>query len=351
MSPKTVIIGMGLACLIYVLMIVFTLLNGGNVIEAFEDKMAAQNIAIESAMPLADNDFVEPLENSNSSASHNDSNIADSDLSSLVAASKRAPLPEAPFDGLTEETSYGFLPVIGKNNLKPFKAYQKPFVYDVKKPVIGIGVTGVGLSSDLTEGVFDKLSPQVSIVLSPYASDIDDLRKEARGNGYEVWLEVPMENKDFPRSDPGSKGILANAGLQFNQDNYRSVLAMTSGYAGMAGYTDRAFLDARQMLSGVLNDGFSRGLGFFEMNSGRDAISLKMAVNSRAAHIQSTQKSKGQSLGAIFAALKKQATREDQSVAALEISPAMLRDFQVELLKAEEEGFQIVPLSALVDQF
>lgn len=345
LSPQAIIVATGLACLFYALMLILSLTGGSKVLEGLEARMAAQNIIFERPVlhkttALHHGDKASPSPN----AEHHE------DLSAQITGSKEA-LPPAPFHGLTEETIFGFLPVIGDNKLKPFDAYKKPVTLDKDKPVIALGITGIGLSGHLYNGIFTRLTPQVSLILSPYVPGIDTLQQKARGNGYEVWLSLPLENKNFPNADPGSKGILVNAGLKFNQENYKSILASTSGYVGIAAHTDSAFADAKPMLTGILGEAFSRGLGFFEMNSGRDAMSLTTAINARAPYVANSLRSPEQTVEKRFIAFKRLAKRNKEVVGVLEISPAMLAGFQKEVLKAQEEGFQIVPLSAVAGRF
>jgi hypothetical protein len=260
-------------------------------------------------------------------------------------------LAPAPFDGLTEVSDVGDLPIIGDNNLKPFDAYKKPVAASSSKPLIALGITGIGLSHQLTEGVFSKLHSRASIILSPYAEHIDSLQKTARSYGNEVWLSLPLENHKFPFEDPGSRGILVNAGLKFNKDNLKYILGSTTGYAGLVSYTDQAFLDSPTMLSGILSQAFSRGLGFVELNSTNTAISRKTAVNNRAPYVKATLKKSDDTIKDIFTELKRQATRNGKSVGVIEISPAMLERFQAEIMRAQNEDYEIVPLSVVAEKF
>ena len=52
-----------------------------------------------------------------------------------------------------------------------------------------------------------------------------------------------------------------------------------------------------------------------------------------------------------YMAFKRLAKRNDQVVGVVEISPAMVDGFLREIIKAQEEGFQIVPISAVADRF
>ncbi len=342
-SPKAFILAMGGACLLYGSVALFSITNGAKTLDKIQSKMAIQNIAIEKPV-------FEPLTREETPTKSLEKSDVKTSLKDKLKISQD-PLPPAPYDGLSEDSKFGGIPKIGENNLKPFDAYKKPVTYDASKPVIALGISGIGFSQGLYNGILSKLSPQASIILSIYVDRIDDIQKEARSYGYETWLELPFETKGFGNTDPGSKAILSNAGLKYNKDNYRTVLASTSGYAGIAGYTDAAFKDSPTMLNSILSDIFARGLGFLDMNTGRDFMSHKIAVNSRGAHIQSSASQKDKTFTQYFEQLKKIARRNKKAVGTIEITPVMLEKFQEQLLKAQDEGFQIVPLSALADQY
>lgn len=348
LSPRAIIIATGLACLLYGLMLVLSLTGGSKALESLEAQMAAQNIAFERVAPTPHYTAALNASDKASPEPHGDTHHEDVPTHFEMTADA---LPPAPFEGLTELSPYGALPIVGKNKLKPFDAYKKSVVLDTEKPVIALGITGIGMSGHLYDGIFKRLSPNASIILSPYVAEINDIQKMARSKGYEVWLSLPLENKGFPNTDPGSKGILVNAGLKFNQENYKNVLASTSGYAGLAAYTDGAFKDSKPMLRGLLGEAFTRGLGFFEMNSGRDAMSLKVAINARAPYIVNSLRPSEKTIEQRFTAFKRLAKRNNEVVGVIEVNPAMLAGFQKEIIKAEEEGFQIIPLSALADRF
>jgi len=353
-------IGMALggACLLYATMVILSVVKGNTVLEGLEATMAVQGIAFEKAIapppePVHEDAHEEPA------AVHHDKpvdlhapmeSVDDHDLA-MVHNDLNAALPPAPYDGLTEESPFGDLPIIGENKLKPFDAYKKPYIYDVKKPSIALVVSGVGMSAAASDDVYDVLVPNVTLLLSPYLDDIEDVQKKARENGYETWMSLPLETSEFPKADPGSLGILADGGLRFNQDNLRRVLASAHGYAGIAAYTDSAFINAKPMLDGILTDVMVRGLGYFELNARRDSMSLKLAVNNRAPYAAVSLRTREKSVERVFSHIKKIAKNDQSAIGVIEMSPALLSGFQAEMAKAKQEGFEFVPLSALTNTY
>ena len=64
-----------------------------------------------------------------------------------VITESPAGLPKAPFDGLTEWSSQGSLPVIAADGRTSFQAYRRPFSNPAGRPAISIVVGGLGLNS------------------------------------------------------------------------------------------------------------------------------------------------------------------------------------------------------------
>ncbi|MFK7840049.1 MAG: divergent polysaccharide deacetylase family protein [Bdellovibrionales bacterium] len=350
---SSIVFGVGLTALVYSLFLVMSLLKGPSTINSIESRMTVQNIVFERM--LNGNNKETPFENVELTGAEVKNKPLDTidktDIPDTPSPNSAVSLSPAPFEGLTEPGSFGDLPVIGKNNLKPFDAYKKPYVIDVQKRQIALIVRGLGLSPSMLEQSMKIIPTQMSVLLSPYADDVDLVHKKIRSRGYETWLNLPLENKRFPNVAPGSLGILADAGLRFNQDNLRRTLSLTQGYAGIASYSDAAFINSDAMLSGLFSDVMQRGLGFFEMNTGRDAMSLKVAVNNRSHHVSVSNRIREQRIEKVFEALKKKAVTQKQAIGVVDVSPIMLETIQAEIIKAQNEGYEFVPLSALTVSF
>lgn len=362
---RALFIGLGAAAVIYLLWFGFVLLRGGHTIREMETALPSQIVVLEnpdiakallSPPPSPEKAVVDQIRSKHghdgdhhAAAEH----AGDSDLNALSRTARNAnSLLPAPYDGLTEETSNGLiLPRIGPNQLTPFQAYKKPFIPVINKPAIAVVIQGVGMADALSQEAMTTLPSQVTLMLSPYADHIDDVQIRARENGFETWLHVPMENEGFPADDPGPRSVLSKSSIQYNQDNVNWVLSRAAGYAGVAVYTDRTFLETKPVLQGVLFDLFSRGLGLFEMNPHATGLTeaLSLTKNAPFAKHDIQQGLSVQLLEQNFAALKDHARENGRGVAVFSLNPAMMRDILPALAKAEQEGFQLVPLSALAE--
>lgn len=182
---------------------------------------------------------------------------------------------------LVENTPDGPLPKKAANGMTAFKAYKKTF--DAHgAPMVILVVADYGLSELDSKDALKKLPAGVSFVLSPYSRNYDVWRDLSSAEGHEMWLQLPVENERYPTDDPGPKALIARSDFRYNRDNLTWVMSRTTGYAGIAAYTDNAFVNAEQTMTGIANDIFKRGLGYFEMNnSGLDFIEVS-AVNNTA---------------------------------------------------------------------
>ena len=350
-SYRALGVGLIASILIYVGFVAFVLLKGPQALEDVEMSMASQVLPLEfpetigeaKSLPVAQTDHLEEdLQQSNSVI----------ETSDTPALSKQA-LPPAPYEGLTEHTDFGPLPVIGPNKLAPFDAYKKPYVLNRDKPAIALMVRGYGMSDALSRQALTVLPSNISLLISPYSDVADDLRREARQNGHEVWLELPLENERFPANDPGPHAILSHLSLKYNLDNYKWVLGRTTGYAGLAGYSDGVLSRTRSVFENVMQDAYGRGLGYYEINprGGDLAEASALSYNAPyASNILPATAAERQALEKDFQDLKQQARSNGYASGVLNLTPYLLDNIQEIVRIAESEGFYIVPVSAIADR-
>lgn len=368
-SAKALSITGLLAVLFYVCASLFVVLKGTSTVQTVENTMASQVMAFGDHAPVRKAPSSQPSQTAHGllksddlaatphhgEDAHGDDHHApdvagDDDLASLAAQMHKNPLLPAPFEGLTEVTRHGVLPVIGGNKLTPFKAYKKPYTRNIRRPSLALGVRNFDTPGIDFKAALQALPDNISIVLSPYSSHIDDRQKVARASAHEVWLEIPFETARFPLDDPGPRGILSHAGLRYNQDNFFWALSRTTGYAGIVAHTGKAFDDAKPMLQGLLQDAFARGLGYVELNP-KAALSKNIAATKDAPFVKNAVRAEMQShaLTEVFEVLKAKASVGGYAVGVLTLNPALLENIRPLIAKAEQDGFDIVPLSAPAD--
>lgn len=260
-------------------------------------------------------------------------------------------LPQAVFSpaDMIETTPQGPLPKRAANGLIPFEAYKKPFV-DQGKPSIAIAILDYGLSDSDSKSILEKLPSAVTLIMNPYASNFDTWKSLAQAKGNEFWINVPIENTGFPASeDPGPQVLLVHSDFKYNQEKFYWALSRTSGYAGVAGYTDPAFLNAQSVLKTLLDDAYNRGIGYFEINpSGLEDVEMN-AIKKKAPYIRSNSlfDITAQGPERWLARLERKALEDGFAIGVIRTPyPLVIEALAGWASGLESRGFALAPLSA-----
>lgn len=259
-------------------------------------------------------------------------------------------LREAPIDGFYEDSEFGKLPIAKSRFQTPFEVYKRPYVLNLNKPFIALGIEDFGLSDAFSQAALDALPSNVSMLLSPYSSAPDGWVQKARKDGHEVWLQLPVERLSFPLDDPGAKGLLTRVSLQYNQERLKWLLGRASGYTGVAAYTDSALNNAGPMFTDIARDIFSRGLGFFELNPSNNSFFKPIALEQDIPHIQSFGSieivdPQGEAMKAVLQGV----STYGGAIATIQPTPRNLESLASWIEEQEEKGIAIIPLSAIAN--
>ncbi len=186
---------------------------------------------------------------------------------------------------LIESTAGGPLPRIGADGTTPQRAYAAP-APDTAKPRIAIVVSGLGISAKATAAALAVLPPQVTLAFAPYASDVQRWVTEARREGHEVLLEVPMEPFDFPDSDPGPHTLRSGVGEDANTEKLAWALTRFTGYTGVTNLLGGRLLSDPDSLEPVLTYLARRGLLFYDNGAATHSAAPDVASRSGVAFAQ-----------------------------------------------------------------
>ena len=145
---------------------------------------------------------------------------------------------------------------------KPVKAPQKSEAEAPKGPRIGIVVAGLGLSRSSTEQML-KMPSAISYSFSPYASDLAQWIKKAVNDNHEVYVDIPLEPKDYPQSDPGPYALLLNLENDKNMERLNQVLKTGEGYKGLVSGPDEHFTEGTRAYEWLLDAMKAKKLTFY----------------------------------------------------------------------------------------
>ena len=103
--------------------------------------------------------------------------------------------------------------LIAPDGRVPAQAYARPFRPN-GKPRVSLIVGGLGLNAVTTRAAIERLPPEVTLSFVPYAENLQGWIDQARAQGHEVMLEMPMEPTGYPDNDPGPYTLLADGGAE-----------------------------------------------------------------------------------------------------------------------------------------
>jgi uncharacterized protein len=158
------------------------------------------------------------------------------------------PLAPAPAKGLIDQRTDGqALPVIAEDGRSPWREYAKPYVAPPKGArLLSLVITNVGLNEDATRKAL-QLDERVTLAFSPYASELREQVKQARANGFETWLTLPLQHENYPVHDYGALTLLNTQGTDKNLPRLRQILGSADGIVGLIAMPDEAFSTTQQM--------------------------------------------------------------------------------------------------------
>lgn len=172
-------------------------------------------------------------------------------------------LAPAPDKRLVERTRHGLLPRVGPDGATPAQVYARPAGPEpATKPAgrVAILLGGLGISQSGTEAAIARLPGTISLAFAPYGSDLEKTVARARGEGHEVFLQLPMEPFDYPDNDPGPHTLLAGARAGENPDRLQWLLGRFTGYVGIVNFLGGRFTSDDGNLTPVLREIAGRGL-------------------------------------------------------------------------------------------
>jgi polysaccharide deacetylase 2 family uncharacterized protein YibQ len=177
---------------------------------------------------------------------------------------------------LIEDTPDGKLPKVGPDGLRPFDYYARPWS-GARGTRIAIVVSGLGISQTGTMRAVRDLPEEVTLAFAANGNSLSRWVPEARRNGHEVLLQVPMEPFDYPDNNPGPGTLVTSKGSATNLANLHQDMARMDSYTGIMNYLGGKFLSDPDALQPIMRDIASRGLMFLDDGSTAQSLSGQMA--------------------------------------------------------------------------
>jgi polysaccharide deacetylase 2 family uncharacterized protein YibQ len=223
------------------------------------------------------------------------------------------------------------------------------------RPRIAVVVTGLGLAADATDKAIRTLPAEVSLSFTPYAKDLETWVDLARSHGHEVLLDLPMEPTTFPNDDPGPRALITSLSAEENLERLNWILERAETYVGLAGFMGSRFSSSEAQLRPVFQVLMERGLLYLDNRSTDGYVAARLARKMGLAHAVNSRllddrHASRPTIDARLAQIERVALTDQVAVAMARPFPITLERLSAWLSELDEETFQLVPLTAIVNR-
>ncbi len=251
---------------------------------------------------------------------------------------------------VSEGSAGGILPRIGEGGITPRAVYAAAFNAGAE-PKIAIVLTGVGIGAQGTADAISKLPGEVTLAFAPYGRDLPNQVARARRDGHEILLQVPMEPRDYPDSDPGPHTLRANGDTRANIERLHWLMSRFPGYIGLMNFMGGKLMAQEAAYAGLLEEMNRRGLVFLDDGSSRDArtaaLAEKIGLPVRIAD-RLHETGGGKSLETQLAEIETIARKKGSAVLSVPALPANIDRIAAWQRDLAARGLVLAPLSAII---
>ena len=255
-----------------------------------------------------------------------------------------------PDRGLVEDSPDGLLPIRGADGRRPADVYARPWS-GARGARVAIVIGGLAVSQTGTQAAIAKLPPEVTLAFASQGNSIQRWMQNARQEGHEVLMQVPLEPFDYPTVNPGRATLTVEASPQENIDNLHWALARTTNYTGVMNYMGGRFVADAGATGAMMAELGKRGLLYLDDGtSARSTAPDQAAKNGVPAATSDAMIDDVRERGAILKKLDQlEATARAKGFA---IGTGSAFDQTVDAVtswvnEAKKRGIEIVPISAV----
>lgn len=268
-----------------------------------------------------------------------------------LAATPRpqGPAVAEPDPALIERLRDGSLPRVADDGRAAWRTYARPFDQADRRPRIGILVAGLGISESATEAAIGRLPGAMTLAFSPYGLRLAEFAAQARADGHEVLVGIPMEPVGFPLNDPGPYALLTSLPWGENNQRLTWVLSRFPGYVGatnVLGPTLRGerFSASPEAMRPFLEVLRARGLMFVEARPGEAA---PQGLPARGVDVLVDERPMRAEIDQRLADLERIARERGAALGLSGASPLAVERLAAWAAGVEGRGFALAPVSAL----
>ena len=196
------------------------------------------------------------------------------------------------------------------------------------------------------------LPDTITLAFAPYGKSLNRTVASARAGGHEILLEMPLEPFDYPESDPGPDTLLTGQAPRDNLEKLFTVMSKFGGYVGLINHMGARFTSSTADFAPVMEELGARGLGYLDDGSSNRSVATQLAAANnvefgRADVALDQNPARGPILEQLKA-LEAKATETGQAIGVISALPISVQTLAEWAKSVEQDGFVIVPVSALM---
>ena len=179
-------------------------------------------------------------------------------------------------DSLTESFNSMLLPKISEDGKKPWSEYGKSVKVQPNFKKVAIVIKGLGFDKVSLDKIIKSFASEVSISLSPYASDAGTKQLSARQYGHETYVDLLLSSKNFLKSDNGPMSMSITISPEEALLRLRKTLASGAPIGGVIINDGIADEDNKELLTLLLKELNNRGLLIVDATSGNGIDNIRI---------------------------------------------------------------------------
>jgi len=250
---------------------------------------------------------------------------------------------------------HGTLPKVSDNGLRPLDIYARPTGQTFDSiPRIAIVVGGLGLSQTGTQQAIAKLPADITLAFAPYGGSLDRWMQQARRDGHELLLQLPMEPFDYPDNDPGPHTLLVTHDARELDERLSWLLSRITNYVGVMNYMGARYTASEPALERLMDAVTRRGLMFVDDGSSSRSRASAVATGLRTplshADLVIDDVPRPKDITARLLQLEGTARAQGIAVGVASALPVTVEHLAKWAKDLEERGLQLIPVSASIDR-
>jgi len=232
---------------------------------------------------------------------------------------------------------------------RPADVYARPSHYAKVAggpPRVAVLLNGLGVPGAPEGDVIKGLPPPVSIAYGAYGRGLQERVTQAREEGHEVLLAIPLEPDDYPAKDPGPHTLLTTLPTNENIKRLQWLMSRFTGYAGVTNYMGAKFERTPDALRPVLAEVKQRGLLYLDDGSIEGSTAPEIAKDLELEYATAQINLEADSLDKSLAELETAAKSQGAAIGVAKARDAAVKKIADWAGTLEDKGLVLVPVSA-----